>query len=606
MQNFYYKASLVASSICFVFLFLHVPVVCASDLDLSLDSSDKENIKSYLCLVSKSLIKSVPGIISKQNASTGRYEFTSSTWSPRNQSLIFPLAVVWANKSDTNPYYKDQILLNSIINGAKALISNQDSIGMLDLVGNDGKNWGKIFDPWIYLHWIRTYSLVKASLPADTELKWRNALTVGFNEIANNILPNAAIYNIPVTQAVALYVAGKSFNRTDWQTKAKSFITRTIAAQSTDGYWSEHAGPVLNYGFIYVQSLGIYYALSKDPNALIALKRAASFYTSFTYPDRTNVETIDERNFYDPKINEGNIGFIFTYQGRSFLYNQYLQKKYIYYYNAADILLYADKVDDLVDASNDIGVVNHLVTTDNLAEIERSGSWFFVSSAYTAPLSISRWILDRQNFISIFHKKKGLVIGGGNTKLQPLWSTFIVGDPNLMKYENVENPNFTEPSGLIHIPDKAELLPHGEFGVRLVYGSNVCTVRKLIIDDNTMNVEFARLTSDKMPMEAHVTIIPQLGLPLRSQDGKEMILSAEPFLWNAAHTSYVELNGVRYHIPSNATIQWPVYPYNQYAKNGQASLADARIVITLPLGTGTNLQQIKVDVLDTQEGTSRK
>jgi hypothetical protein len=40
----------------------------------------------------------------------------------------------------------------------------------------------------------------------------------------------------------------------------------------------------------------------------------------------------------------------------------------------------------------------------------------------------SRWIQDRQNLVSLYHDKIGVILGGGNTKLQPLWSTFSVGD----------------------------------------------------------------------------------------------------------------------------------------------------------------------------------
>ena len=68
------------------------------------------------------------------------------------------------------------------------------------------------------------------------------------------------------------------------------------------------------------------------------------------------------------------------------------------------------------------------------AAIVRRGPWFVCLSAYVTPISKSRWIQDRQNLVSIYHDKIGLILGGGNTKLQPAWSNFTVGDVTLLSH----------------------------------------------------------------------------------------------------------------------------------------------------------------------------
>ncbi len=50
------------------------------------------------------------------------------------------------------------------------------------------------------------------------------------------------------------------------------------------------------------------------------------------------------------------------------------------------------------------------------------------ASRPTTPIVNSRWIQDRQNFVSIYHDKTGLIVGGGNLA-QPGWSNFTIGDP---------------------------------------------------------------------------------------------------------------------------------------------------------------------------------
>lgn len=41
-------------------------------------------------------------------------------------------------------------------------------------------------------------------------------------------------------------------------------------------------------------------------------------------------------------------------------------------------------------------------------------------SAYHCEPGETRWIQDRQAFVSVFHDDTGLILTGSNTKLQPL------------------------------------------------------------------------------------------------------------------------------------------------------------------------------------------
>ena len=83
--------------------------------------------------------------------------------------------------------------------------------------------------------------------------------------------------NIPAHNAMGLYLASKIFNRKDWQARAVDYLHRCAAAQYSDGYWTEHSGPVVVYNGVYVDLLGCYYGMSHDATILPVLLARHSF-----------------------------------------------------------------------------------------------------------------------------------------------------------------------------------------------------------------------------------------------------------------------------------------------------------------------------------------
>ena len=116
---------------------------------------------------------------------------------------------------------------------------------------------------------------------------------------------------------MGLYLAGKTFDHPEWCDAAKGYMKKVVDAQYPDGFWTEHVGPVINYGFVYVDAVGTYYGMSHDPGILPALKRAAQFHSAFVYPDGRPVEVVDERNPYSEELVAPNVGFTFSTVGRS-------------------------------------------------------------------------------------------------------------------------------------------------------------------------------------------------------------------------------------------------------------------------------------------------
>jgi hypothetical protein len=330
-----------------------------------------------------------------------------------------------------------------------------------------------------------------------------------------------------------------------------------------------------------------------------------------TYPDGTPVETVDERNGYQPSIYGPNVGFTFSPEGRGYLKHQYelrAQKTKLPVNNdsAASFILYGGEGPLVPPPDPDTTPVQ--VTADHNAMTRRAGPWFTCLSAYHTCVSQSRWIQDRQNLISLFHDKVGLIVGGGNTKLQPLWSTFTVGDVSLLKHTpGDEKPNFIPPIGLWHTPSDAALDPDAT-RLLLQYNLIKCQARVDLSDAKAARIIYTTegpVSADsgetdpsaRGPAVAHVPLIAYMGEQWSTASGKSGTLSEQPIHLMAGEAgAWFGHHGWRIYLPAGATVQWPVLPHNQYVKDGKAETKDGRIVVTIPFPDGTLTQEVKVEV----------
>lgn len=534
-------------------------------------AADPVRFKSR-CL--EDLTAQVPEILASQDRATGR--FGKGIWIVNDQNVMLPLAAAWSWKASSNPYYHSRELLDAIMAAGDALIADQDERGQWVFRKKDGSTWGSIYMPWTYSRWVRSYGLIRGAMPAERRAKWEKALRLGFTGISRD-LATARIHNIPAHHAMGLHFAGKAFDEPAWTEQAAAFLRRVAAGQHPDGYWSENRGPVVAYGFVYVDALGVYYAESKDPAVLPVLRKSAVFHRYFTYPNGAEVETIDERNPYHDRIRVPNPGFTVSAEGRSWTARQLqLRKDRIPPDDAAALLLWGQEGEG-AGRDTEHSDFDYVLGSGDAA-VRRRGPWYLVVSTMTAPVPPSRWIQDRQNFVSVYHDSAGLILGGGNTKLQPAWSNFTVGDTALLRHrQGDEQPNFLPPNALRHIPISARLLEGGRFGVDLDYGSHHGQIQLEITSPDRLEY---RITGGE-GLTAHVTVLPRMGQPVSSASGDEATISAASFEWSAPG-AWIEHAGVRMLLPPRAAVRWPLLPHNPYTKDGRAEPSEGRMVIDLP------------------------
>ena len=546
------------------------------------------------------LVEKVPEILKSFDPQTGR--FGSGIWICQDQHPMYPLAVVYTTEGEGNRYHHDPALLEVIIKSGDPLLENRDPQGQWVFNKKDGSSWGKIFMPWTYSRWIRTFALVRDRMPPEARQRWTDALTLGYTGISKRCL--GSVHNIPTHHAMGLYVAGKTLDRPEWCQQAGEFMAKVIGTQSEGGYWSEGGGPVVAYDFVYVDALGTYYAASGDERVLAALEKASAFHRHFTYPDGSNVETIDQRNPYHHGAAAGNVGFTFSAVGRAFLQNQWSQLgiEKLDPDLIASLLVYGEEGPVEQTPPGEAKQVFMLTEggTDRAATL-RHGPWFICLSAYTTPIVKSRWIQDRQNFVSVYHDQAGLILGGGNTKLQPAWSTFTVGDPALLAHTpGDESPDFLPKGGLYHVPSAAKLVLEPDPGLDLSYGPETCRIRVVIRDERTLEYVVEATAESDLPAAAHLTLLPHIGEPLETGGGEKVTLGEEPISLSPEQVGgRILYGGCRLHVPAGASLHWPTLPHNPYRKDGRASPSEGRIEIRIPFDEQHREHRATVEIPET-------
>lgn len=541
-------------------------------------------------------------------------------WINRDQHDILPLTLLY--QTEGSSIYRDPKILDIIAKGGAYLAKKLDEKGMWRFDKKDGSYWGQIYTPWTYLRWIMTYKLIKDELPDDLRKIWEEGLLLGFTGISatelnslSNIYPGPLpgrpalkegevipwVHNIPSHHATALFLAGELFGRPEWQQQAREFMQLVVAAQSPDGWWTEHVGPVVLYNRVYIEALGLFYMLSGEESVLPAIELGNRFHLNYLYPNGAMIETIDERNPYMPLTlkrdadgtahylpKQVNIhpGLFFSDSGRALLAHQIpivrtrdpkevLDVDYLYYcLNATDGAL------DYTAAQEP----RFRMGDDSL--IAREDPWIVSLSAYCAPRWPGRFIQDRQNLASIYHRDSGLILGGGNTKIQPLWSTMTVGDTALIKPTGASRDTDLAPKiDVAYTPDACSIDEPSDhrWTQTITTAGAVAELAFEIIDNSSIKIS-ARLVTpapDGRPVATHLTFIPYPESPVSFSDGSTADLSDSKY--EKTGQTFLAHHNWKLTLPKTACINWPVLPHNPYTGDGHATSEEARLVVTLPL-----------------------
>jgi hypothetical protein len=202
------------------------------------------------------------------------------------------------------------------------------------------------------------------------------------------------------------------------------------------------------------------------------------------------------------------------------------------------------------------------------ALIRRQDGWYACLSGVVTPPVDSRWGQDRQNYVSIWHERTGLIVGGGNSKNQPQWSTFSVG----------------QDEDLAYLPGAAALHPGQDSdGVSLTYAGHTCRVEIRVASEDRLAVSLAGTA--RAAVTAHLVFKLRLGEELQSSTGEQTTVGEERIEVEAgASGAWVAHHGWRVTLPAGSQLLWPVLPFNPYAADDAAPIDEAAAILSVPLG----------------------
>lgn len=517
------------------------------------------------------IVAGASGVLAEFDGKTGRfikpgYEGPDTGWAVTHQDVLYPLALLYKTKHPENPYYRSGEILQVVAKAGDALRNFQQPDGRVEFIKADGSKWGLAYMCWSMYHWLEAYALVRDDLDESRRRSWTEGLTLAFDGIAAAIVgSDYTVHNIPTWNGMALTRAGAVFGRDDWGRVGREMIARAAAAQTEHGYWKEHGGPTTIYNLVYTHAVGLYYAFTKDAGVLDCLRRALDFHMKFTYPNGANVETIDGRVKYHAEVaNRALVSFSLFPDGRRFVRwrvscaeraggtadcTPAAAAAFQYWFDGEEAPIPQDRD-------------SYEMTMGDEARVARDGKWFHCVSAIVAEPTGDRWGMDRQSFVSLYHDDCGLIVGGGNSKNQPEWSNFVAGE--------------------VYVPASAHLTPKG---LVLDYGETRCELEIVHAgDEASLTCRCCRLPAKDQRLICR--------LPLHVVPGKEITTATgQSFPTDGTAVSitdkdsggWVAHNGWRLHLPAGAAFEYPVRPFNPYAKDGQGPLAEAIGTVTARL-----------------------
>ena len=557
---------------------------------------------------------------------TGRF-LTGGGWAVTNQDIVYPLALLYTTPG--NPYHRDQSVLEMAVCGADAWRSFQNADGTVEFVKVDGSTWGAIYMPWSMYYWLETYHLLRDELDDTRRREWETGLTLAYRGICRNLATDP-VHNIPVWNAAAAYLAGTLFGEPDWVDAGVRMIERAVAAQTPHGYWPEHGGPTPAYNLVYLQALGLYHSFSKDESVRPALKRAAEFHIRYTYPDGRVIETIDGRVKYHDRVpTNGHVGLTRSPQGRR--YAEFLvdrltsegpagaggagtagtadpagtvdpggdagpagdadQHRAAAHRAAAHRAVGLDRAIGSAFAHAEAGPGARILQDESEYSVcdpgvaavrSRAGTLCCVSGS-TTPSVESRWGQDRQQFLSVWRRGRGLLIGGGNSKSQLEWSTFAVRVGEEWEYL---------PSAALVCEEHGDprVSTDGGEPIRATFtvGGTEFTLEAGIDSSGRLTTRWSGPSGGAI----RLLLRCRAGETIAAADGRSFDLDVEkPFeavlppggFTLGARGRTAELPPLHFELTTPYTVKWPVLPFNPYTKDGSADLTEAVATITVAL-----------------------
>jgi hypothetical protein len=465
---------------------------------------------------------------------------------------------------------------------------------------SQGRDWGRHVGEWSNYFLLKSLGVLEARQIGSAELRSRLAFCIrgatarihaelarayGAPARRSDVFPG----NHAVWHALLCYEAGEYFAEPGWVAWAQDFFRRHVLPfQESSGGWPEGGGLVVNYAMVTAQAVSAYAEASGDADALAAVGRFLPFARLFSFADGSSAVAADCRMRYSPwPMIYLPPSFVRTPQGRAEClrrvrgYAGRLSGIPVAGLGAQDLAFFA-----LLPA---FLAVHRDRLPEGLPEVAPSavpaarldaGPWTAFLSWQLTPEHTSRFVLDAQSFIEVYHQAAGYLVGGGNSKHMPRFSTLrrlTSGRPYI--------PDSATP--LYQTPDTA--------AAEYSFGADRVEVRLALAGDHA-EIAF-RLASCQQPgdrYEGAVTLRLQAG-DIVQLDGVETTVTPAGHLDHRCASTGGRLlwRGRAFHLPPGTQVNYPVVPHNPYRQDGVAPVEQYVARLAVPLTAAAQILRIE-------------
>jgi hypothetical protein len=440
-----------------------------------------------------------------------------------------------------------------------------------------GREWGRHVGEWLNYYLLGSLELLERHQLGSPDLRARlgRAVAGAVGVLQARFVakyattPAEFVGNHDTWHGLLFFRAGRHFQRPEWMDYARDFFARCVLPfQTADGYWPEGHGIVVGYSLVTAEAVSLYAELSGDAAAHDAIGRFLGFYDFFSFPDGTTAVAVDVRMRYSrmpfmflPP------GFLGGAAGRQLVLarleaaRRYFQAAGVHDNGAQSFTFFGSFAEYVFKPEQRARALTVATPATLPAARLAQGPWHAYLGWQVTPEHASRFVLDTQNFLEVWHAQAGYLIGTGGSKFMPRFSTLRRTD-----------------EGRAYLPDRVGAVRRSadEAAVSFGFGPDEIEV-SLCVRGGECRLG-ARLT------RATVTAHYEAALILAFQPGETVTLDGESLSldptvlvhFNGGGRPVRELRwrGLTWQLPAGAVLDYPIVPHNSYTQDGLPAPAD--------------------------------
>ena len=452
-----------------------------------------------------------------------------------------------------------------------------------------GRDWGRHIGEWLNYYALRSLALMQQHDVGGSQLRSRLSETIlgAATQLVGNLMSRFSDEkevrfpgNHATWHGLLAWEAGQYFDRQDWCDWARSYFERWILpTQRPTGVWPEGDGIVVNYSMVTAQAVSLFAESADDQTARDAMAEALGFFQYFNLPDGTSAVAADCRMrhharpmvFFPPTFLRGPEGRALCLS-RIRTLTSCLAQDGIHDNGAQGLAFYAAFVAELARWESREDTLSPTAPTDLPVTRADAGPWTSFLSWQLVPEHASRFIIDTQNFIELYHAESGYLVGTGNSKYAPRFSTVR-----------------SVSGGRAYIPERASCIERSPNHAACIYEFGSDRIRVAIrLDESAAEIDASVVEGKDGRYEFALFLAFSPGDIVQVGDREIRIVPESLVNETLSEGRSFTWKGRTFAVPAGSRLEYPLVPHNPYTQNGLPAPEEYIGRLSMPLRTDSS------------------